>query len=32
MAHDEHHDFDGITENREQRPPAEIVAEYVGKD
>ena len=30
MAHDEHHDFDGITENREQRPPVYFTVLFYG--
>jgi cytochrome c oxidase cbb3-type subunit 3 len=30
MAHDEHHDFDGITENREQRPPVYFTILFYG--
>lgn len=30
MSHDEHHDFDGITENREQRPPVYFTVLFYG--
>jgi len=30
MAHPEHHDYDGITENREQRPPVYFTVLFYG--
>jgi cytochrome c oxidase cbb3-type subunit 3 len=30
MAHSEHHDYDGITENREQRPPVYFTVLFYG--
>lgn len=30
MTHNEHHDFDGITENREQRPPVYFTILFYG--